>query len=219
MALRWLLHQLSDSAFPTGGFVHSGGLEAAYQHGHLRGPAELRGFLADAVWQAGFGALPLLSEAHRTPGALAALDARAETFLVGHVARRASSTQGRAFLDTCARIFPEIEPLREEARAARLSYHHAPLFGATLRRLEVPLEEAQELFLSLSLRGLLSAAVRLGAAGTHQAQRLQRELAEELTAVLSRCGSLGVEDLAQTAPVLDLFSGTHDRLYSRLFQS
>jgi len=37
--------------------------------------------------------------------------------------------------------------------------------------------------------------------------------------VLARCGALGEEDLAQTAPLLDLLQGHHDRLYSRLFSS
>jgi urease accessory protein len=36
----WLLWQLADSAFPTGGFAHSGGLEAAWQHGEIRNSAE-----------------------------------------------------------------------------------------------------------------------------------------------------------------------------------
>jgi urease accessory protein UreF len=31
--------------------------------------------------------------------------------------------------------------------------------------------------------------------------------------------ALGVEDVAQTAPILELFQATQDRLYSRLFQS
>ena len=32
---QWLLWQLADSAFPTGGFAHSGGLEAAWQNGEV----------------------------------------------------------------------------------------------------------------------------------------------------------------------------------------
>ena len=31
----WVLWQLLDSAYPTGGFAHSGGLEAAWQHGEV----------------------------------------------------------------------------------------------------------------------------------------------------------------------------------------
>jgi urease accessory protein len=37
--------------------------------------------------------------------------------------------------------------------------------------------------------------------------------------VLERCGELDEEALAQTAPAIDLFQASHDRLYSRLFQS
>ena len=36
---------------------------------------------------------------------------------------------------------------------------------------------------------------------------------------VERCGSFDVDQLAQTAPVLDLLHAGHDRLYSRLFQS
>ena len=45
------------------------------------------------------------------------------------------------------------------------------------------------------------------------------ELGPALDAVAERCGELGVEDLAQPAPLLDLLHATHDRLHSRLFQS
>jgi urease accessory protein UreF len=37
--------------------------------------------------------------------------------------------------------------------------------------------------------------------------------------VARRCADLTLDDLAQTAPVIDLVQGAHDRLYSRLFQS
>jgi urease accessory protein len=220
MGAPWRVLQLADSAFPTGGFAHSGGLEAAVQQGEVRGRAGMERFVRELLWQAGHGALPLLGAAHREPGAQPALDARAEAFLTSHVANRASRTQGRAFLDTCARIFPEpVGPLREAARAAGVRFHHAPLFGAVLRALEVELPEAQQLFLSLTLRGALSAAVRLSVLGIHESHQLQHQCAPLLDAVLEACAGLGVESLAQTAPLLDLLGSTHDRLYSRLFLS
>ena len=37
--------------------------------------------------------------------------------------------------------------------------------------------------------------------------------------VLEACGALTEDDVAQTSPLVDLFGSTHDRLYSRLFQS
>ncbi len=68
-------------------------------------------------------------------------------------------------------------------------------------------------------RGVLSAAVRLGVAGSYDAQRLQSECAAWSATVLARYADVGVADLAQTAPIIDILQGAHDRLYSRLFQS
>src|SRR5256714_5418840 len=138
MHVSWLLLQLSDSALPTGGFAHSGGLEAAAQQGEVRTAAELRRFLHDALWQAGHATLPLASAARADAAALPRLDARADAFLVSRVANRASRTQGRAFLDTAARVFPaEVTALRDSARTANLSLHHAPIFGAVCGALGV----------------------------------------------------------------------------------
>ncbi len=210
--MSWLALQLADSAFPSGGFAHSGGLEAAAQAGEV---PDLERFLRDLIWQAAHGALPLASAAHERPQDLSALDARAEAFLLNQVANRASRQQGRAFLQTCALSFGQIAPLREETRA--LCRHHAPLFGAVLQRLGLDLEETQRLLLFGTLRAGVSAAVRLALAGTHEAQALQARLAPALDEALANCA--GLREPVQTAPLLDLLQGTHDRLYSRLFIS
>ncbi|WPB73018.1 urease accessory UreF family protein [Archangium violaceum] len=220
MGSAWRVLQLADSGFPTGGFAHSGGLEAAVQQGEVREREGLERFVRELMWQTGHGALPLLGAAWREPSTVGALDARADAFLTNHVANRASRTQGRAFLDTCARIFPgPVGPLRQAAREAGVRYHHAPLFGAVLRVLDVELSDAQQLLLSLTLRGALSAAVRIGIVGTHEAHQMQNRCAPLLDSVLETCAGLGVESLAQTSPLMDLLGSTHDRLYSRLFLS
>jgi urease accessory protein len=208
----WRYLQLADSAFPTGGFAHSGGLEAAAQAGEV---ADLRAFTRAALWQAGYGALPLVQDGWRDAGALPRLDARADVFLANHVANRASRTQGGAFFSTCARVFPVEAPRLPEG----LCMHLAPLWGVVFRSLGMALEEARALFLWSAARGVLSAGVRLGLAGTYEAQRMLSELGPTLDAIAGRCGELGVDDLAQPAPLLDLLHATHDRLHSRLFQS
>ena len=219
MTPSFLLLQLSDSAFPTGGFAHSGGLEAAWQCGEVRDLDALRRFMRDALWQAGRGVLPLTAAAYDDPGRLEELDARCDAFLTNAVARRASTVQGRTFLATCARIWPEPSMARIQTLARPLSGHYAPIAGAVLRTLDVPLLDAQQLLLYIAARGILSAAVRLGIVGPYAAQRLQFESHQEVEAVLARCASLRESDLAQTAPVADLLQAGHDRLYSRLFQS
>ncbi|MBN1209122.1 MAG: urease accessory protein UreF [Myxococcaceae bacterium] len=221
MSTRWRVLQLADSAFPTGGFSHSAGLEAAAQQGEVSDPEALRTFLEGVLWQAGHGGLPFLRAAYEPEADPATLDAWCDALLSSHVANRASRTQGRTLVATAARIFPEEELQRLHAaiRARTLLAHHAPMFGLTLRALAVPLEQAQELFLHLALRGVASAAVRLGLLGPHEAQRLQHELADVQRAVLGRCGALPLSELSQPAPLIDLLGATHDRLYSRLFQS
>ncbi len=219
----WMLLQLADSAFPAGGFAHSGGLEAATQLGEVDGVAGVEAFLRDAAWQAGFGALPLVGEAARRGDAegIGDLDAACDAFLLGAVANRASRTQGRAFVAACAQSFREPGLLRllEDVRERRLRGHHAPIFGAACARLGVGRDDALGLYLHAVARAVLSAAVRLGIVGATAAQGMQRAAAPLLARVVDRCRGLGVDDLAQTAPRLELLGSQHDRLYSRLFQS
>ncbi len=221
MSIRWRILQLADSAFPTGGFSHSAGLEAAAQQGEVPDPEALRTFIEGVLWQAGHGGLPFLRAAYGPEADPAKLDAWCDAFLSNHVANRTSRTQGRTLVSTVARIFSEeeLQRLHAAVRERTLLAHYAPMFGFTLRALAVPLEQAQELFLHLALRGVASAAVRLGLLGPHEAQRLQHELADVQSAILERCGLLSLNELSQPAPLIDLLGATHDRLYSRLFQS
>src|SRR5919204_2289710 len=102
----WMVWQVIDSAFPTGGFAHSGGLEAAWQAREVTDAGTLRGFLRGSILQAGHGGLPVLNAAHKVPDAIEALDLLCHAFLTNAVANRASRIQGRALLSTCRRIWP-----------------------------------------------------------------------------------------------------------------
>jgi urease accessory protein len=93
------------------------------------------------------------------------------------------------------------------------------LLGAFLRELGLERAAMQRLCLFVSLRGVVAAAVRLGIVGPHEGQQLQLRRHATLDRVLERCAALSTADLAQPAPLVDLFQSTHDRLYSRLFQS
>jgi urease accessory protein len=219
MSTPWLVWQLVDSAFPTGLFAHSWGLESAWQQGEVPDTDALVRFVGDAVLQTAQAAMPLVNDAYASPDRLEALDALADAFLTNAVANRASRIQGRTLVATAARVWPSPELDALAARARRSCAHVAPATGATFRLLGVPVETAQHVLLFGAARGVLSAAVRLGIVGSYEAQRLQHACAPMLDAAARQCLTLTVEDLAQPAPVLDLLQAAHDRLYSRLFQS
>ena len=224
-----LIWQLVDSAFPTGAFAHSLGLEAAWQHGEVATRDDLRRFVEATILQAASGALPLVNAAHREPARLAEWDALNDAFLTNAVANRASRQQGRTLVASAARIFASSTLDALHARVSstpnaqlptpNLAAHAAPVTGAVFAALGVALETTQRMVLFVAARSVLSAAVRLGVTGSYDAQRMQSECAGFSAAVLARYRDAGPDALAQTAPVIDILQGAHDRLYSRLFQS
>jgi len=208
--------QLVDSAFPTGGFAHSSGLEAAWQHGEVRNRDEFVSFLKACLHQLGQAALPFVTAAHAEPGRLAELDQLCDAFTSNHIANRASRAQGRALLSAVERVFKsEDRNPKTEIQFA----HLAPVFGACLREAGISDRTTGRMFFFNHLRSVLAAAVRLNIVGPMEAQILQQRLASTAENILNRCKSLTLDDLAQTSPLLDLWQSSHDRLYSRLFQS
>ena len=215
----WLTWQIVDSAFPTGAFAHSWGLESAWQHGEIAGAAALQRFLDDSVQQAGHAVLPLVNAAYDDLGQLEALDGIADAFLINTVANRASRIQGRTLVATAERVWPSPEIDSLHGRVEATCAHVAPVSGAVFRTIGLARGEAQRVILFGAARGVLSAAVRLGIVGSYEAQRLQQGCAPWLERVAVECESLEAADLSQTAPLIDLLQAGHDRLYSRLFQS
>ena len=219
--MSYLVWQLIDSGFPAGGFAHSGGLEASAQHGRVIDAAGVYAFARQTLVQAGRGSLPLVAAAHRDPAALGGLDRLVDVFLSNPVANRASRRQGRALLSSVARCFPDagLTDFEHGVRTGTLFGHQAPMFGAIFNLLRVEAMETRRAYLFLTTRTVTAAAVRLGLLGAYEAQDLQRELSGEIDRTIDACGAMAPTDISLSAPLIDLCQSTHDRLYSRLFQS
>ncbi|MFA9477295.1 urease accessory protein UreF [Phycisphaerales bacterium AB-hyl4] len=218
----WLMWQLADSAFPTGGFAHSGGLEAAVQTGAVPDVAALEAFCRVSLTQLARQSLPLLRAVHAEPERLPTVDRQCEAMLSNHVANRASRSQGRALLLAAERAFahgrPAVGRLRDRVRQERLPGHLAPLFGAVAAAMGLDGEASARLFTFTATRDLISAAVRLNVVGPLQAQALQHALGEAAAAAIAHA-PVDAMEAASAAPVLELLQARQDRLYSRLFHS
>jgi urease accessory protein len=206
----WLLLQISDAAFPAGGFAHSSGLEAAM---HLGGEIDLDAFLEQTLCQTGRFALPFVRAAFERP--LAEIDAICDASILSHVANRASRAQGRAFASAASRIWDDLTAIKTHAEVAPA--HFAPIFGAVSAARGLRANDAAMAFLHTTARGVLSAAVRLGAIGPLEAQRVHHAALPLLESLLATHTHL--DDAAQTAPLLELYGALHDQLDGRLFQS
>jgi urease accessory protein len=204
------LLQLGDSAFPTGSFAHSLGLEALSQLGLLHGSEALAARLSELVWNTATSALPFLNTAYMCEWAEA--DQACDVFLSSQVANRASRAQGRAFLMAAEAMFSVELGLPRHA-------HVAPAMGATLARMGVSLDESRQLLLFGAVRAALSAAVRLGVIGPLHAQGVLYRLHPLLDEALAATAGWGSDDAVVVSPLVELAQSAQDRLYSRLFQS
>jgi urease accessory protein len=221
--LDWLMWQLADSAFPAGGFAHSGGLEAAWQTGELEGPEGLQGFVRCSLLQSARGATPYMLEAAAAANHedFVRMDRWYDAFLTNVVANDASRAQGKGFLAAAERALggTEIVALRRRILDERSPGHWPIMFGGVGSRLGIDRVGLARLLLFIALRGNISAAVRLGIVGPMQGQAIQNQLAPYGESLAQRAVGWSIEEAAQVAPVMELLQGMHSRLYSRLFLS
>jgi urease accessory protein len=201
----FLLLQLADGSFPSGGFAHSNGLEAA----SVLGNVDVETFLDTSLRQARHLALPFLGRARHD---LAGADDACDAMLLFRGPNQASRAQGRALVNAVHRVW--------ELPAYEGPMHHAPIFGSLFATLGVSEDDTRAAYLHGLARSILSAAVRLGLLGPLEAQKLHASRA----GLMSQVVETAYEDLrafepAQTAPLLEIYAALHERLDGRMFQS
>ncbi|KAH6640963.1 hypothetical protein F5144DRAFT_627067 [Chaetomium tenue] len=99
--------------------------------------------------------------------------------------------------------------------------HLGPLFGALCALAGLGLEQTAYVFMVSHVKALVSAAVRAGMFGPYQAQKTLASAAVQglVAAVVQREWETPVEEAGQSVPVMDLWVGRHEVLYSRIFNS
>ncbi|OPB37341.1 UreF urease accessory protein [Trichoderma guizhouense] len=230
---------LSDSALPIGSFAFSSGLESFAAH---NARASFAAFLPLSLSSYASTTLPFVLAAHRKPADLASLDDQLDAAVICTVGRRASVAQGRALLSIWERSFKTtILPtnatdalvlkdfsalLRREStkaggEAPLVSAHLGPLFGAICAIVGLTLRQTAYVFMLSHVKALISAAVRANMFGPYQAQKLlaSENVQDLINVVVEREWHTSVEEAGQSVPVMDLWVGRHELLYSRIFNS
>ncbi|XP_065286429.1 uncharacterized protein [Dermacentor albipictus] len=190
------LLQISDSAFPTGSFAHSAGLEVAYQRGFLNTSEKVEKFLLASVENVGSFSVPFVREAYKIwtdLEAIRALDRLLNASLSNHIANRASTQQGRSLIQTACATYKDakLTEIQNWIYDGKLIGHQAVMYGIVCAFLSIPEDQAILSFLFSSLRTTVAAAVRLGAVGTLEGQRMQFMLQTRLPEIIeSYTGSI-----------------------------
>ncbi|HKC29268.1 MAG TPA: urease accessory UreF family protein [Jatrophihabitans sp.] len=225
--------QLADSAFPSGRYTLSYGLEAVAQDGHLgtRGRrTALTRLLADAV-RFGVGpsdgaAIACVHRAVDSHGrvdwdAIFRVENRLTAIKLPAEARYASTRTGRALLLTASAMLdePVVADYAHRADTGRAEGHHATAFGLITAVLGVPMLSAVAGELYAFSSGLVSASVRLGLADHRAAQHILHRARPVIAAAAREAAGRTVAQISSSTPFLDVMSMRHEQAELRLFAS
>ncbi|MDQ2093589.1 urease accessory protein UreF [Rhodalgimonas zhirmunskyi] len=172
--------QMADSAFPAGVFAYSWGLETLLSDGQL-GRRELETFAEAELHGRWHGVeRPSLAGGWRadTLRALSDWDATVDVSMWSESQRQHSKEAGAATLIAAVRLgITGAREMRDAVRDGQLIGHLPCITGALYRGVDLSLETALLVSAQGFLRGLLSAALRLGQVGALETHAIAARLA------------------------------------------
>lgn len=206
---------LADSRLPTGGHVHSGGVEAAVASGAVHDVGSVRAFLVRRVRTSGLVAAGLAAAAcaGRDP---ADLDAEADARTPSAALRTASRAQGRGLLRLARVTWPG-----EDWDALGPRPHQGVALGVVARVAGLTPHDAALALVWTTLTGAATAAQRLLALDPGQVAACTLGLTgvcDEVAAAAADAVARG-ELPAPADPLADLLAERHTRREMTLFAS
>ena len=217
------LLQVSDSAFPTGAFSHSMGLEAFYEAGKLGDDGDLERLVRLHLSSLATSDCVALRASYAADlHEILRVDALLSATKITRELRAASSSTGRRFLASVGSLGVEDETLSALTRAARAGKtpgNAAVGYGAAAPVLGLLAEEAVLAYLYASVASLVAAGQKLIPLGGSTAQRVLSGLADAILEASEKSAGLGADEMYAFAPTMDVRSMLHERQRTRLYIS
>ena len=221
------LLQLTDSAFPTGAFAHSFGLETYVAHGRVRTAQTLTEFVTNMLLNAvapsdGVACAAVYRAGAEWEGVVRQLDSRLTAMKGVSEFRQASRALGLRFLRTAAQLYslPRAMVYLSAIDGKALYGHLSLAYGLVCRDLEVPLRPALAAWFRNYCASLVTAGVRLIPIGQTEGQVVLARLGAPILEAVELALGREVDDLASFAPGQELAGIVHrDLLTTRLFRS
>ncbi|TYQ02052.1 UNVERIFIED_ORG: urease accessory protein [Gordonia westfalica J30] len=214
--------QLNDSAFPSGRFVHSNGLEAWLRH-EVQATSDDISSLAWSFVAGSVAPVDGVACAHAwdstSPAALVELDNLVSTHKMSSSARKASTSCGTQLAVTATAVIDDLRhsPFLVDVIAQRSPGNASVVEGHLQRQIGVAKLAAVSGHLQSSLAGFLSAAVRLGRVGPIWVQREIHTRREALLQLAVDAIESATEDMHNAAPELEVYAMIHETSSSRQF--
>jgi urease accessory protein len=221
------LLQLTDSAFPTGAFAHSFGLETYVARGVVSAAATLEPFIANTLLHAvapsdGVACIAAARAGVDWEGIVERLDRRLTAMKTVTAFREASRMLGTRFLRTATQLFslPRAIGYLAAIDAEHLHGHMSLAYGLICHDLEVPLQPALLAWFRHHCAALVSVGVRLIPLGQTEGQALLARLGTTMLEAVERTLGQEIDDMTSFAPGQELAGIIHrDVLSTRLYIS
>lgn len=202
---------LSDSRLPTGGHVHSGGVEEAVTEGLVRDLATLRAFLIRRVRTTGLVTASVAAAVHSGSLPVTVADHEVDARTPAPAARQASRAQGRGLLRLARRVWPD-----ERWESLGAAPHLATVAGGVGAAGGIEPEQTALTVVYTTMTGSATAAQRLLALDPGDVAALTFELAT----LCDQTSATACKELADLSdPLLDVLAQKHSRRERPLFAS
>jgi urease accessory protein len=218
------LFQLSDTAFPTGSFAHSMGLEAFAEAGKLRAAEDLGRLVGTYLGSLATSDCVALRAAYEADSLdkLVHIDQLLLGTKLARELRSASTATGGRFLASVAALGVDGAMLDAYVRAVRGDETPGNLavgYGVAAPALGFDAEEALLSYLYAAASSLVAAGQKLIPLGGSVAQRVLYRLSGKIARAVEKSKEVVVEDMYAFAPEVDVRSMLHERQRVRLYIS